>query len=99
MPVPPPIEDRVEIETTEGKTLAAIAETDSGDRSTTLVVATSDACESKSDDPFAKLPATPPTAPAIRAMPTASPTLTFAPCPLPLPLRVGPGTCCALGGK
>jgi hypothetical protein len=96
------MEDLVEIETTDGRTRAAIAEIDCGDRSTTFVVATKEALESKSDVPFARFPATPPTAPAINAIPTARPTLTFAPwlrlAPLARPFN-GSGNCCAPGGK
>ena len=87
-PVPELIRERVEMETTDGKTRAAMAETDSGARSTTFVVVTNDGLESKSELPFARFPAMPPTAPAINAIPTASPTLTRAPRFLPLRIRV-----------
>lgn len=103
VPVPLPIAELVEIETTDGSTRAAIAAIDRGDRSTTLVVATNEAPESNSEVPFAKFPATPPTAPAINAIPTASPTLTLA--PWLRPLRRAPrlvnesGNGCALGGR
>lgn len=49
----------VEMETTEGKTRDAMAAIDSGARSTTSLVATSFTEESKSEEPFARFPATP----------------------------------------
>ena len=61
----------MEIETTEGKTFAANAEIESGARSIELLTETNFAPESKRD-PLPAFPTTPPMAPAMTAIVTAT---------------------------